>query len=628
MTEDIRNKIVSVSTIDKPGDYVLSLFDIDTDFYPNPRGTEEWEAIKEMMNSLEMNDKGQQLQNIVCTIEIKDDGLVVAAVNAGYTRAEAAKRNALNNVISQWNSENKLTKSHADYIDPSCTGKTKAEANKDYNKLVQVGGRWKEAYESALKSYPLRVNIRAIHGKDKSDPREARIVGFEENFRRTDMSLNAIVENIAWLSSEEGGKMKGKDIAKKFDVSPAMVSQWLSVFNIENVVREFAEYAKANDDQKALMEVCIKEFKRRSSLPTKDPCAIIQSHARDFAIFVKDYKKSKLKFASVLKILCALTCVNETTQQPNTNAQRVDLSIFRMQIEAVKNESTISQGGITGSSIKTTNIIEQAVSDQLTAKELVEQAGEDDQFNLIATKLGLTTESLIKSVEKEVENTKDIRSTRSTPDEDISDDVFRRIAEEATAAAKESSDKLDAIRTGVDTEIESESDGIEGVDEVNIDNVSLESIEGLGLDSIMKDSVDGELDEDEDEDEIADIEKIITGEKSTKRTDVSEKVLSVKSIGSLMAKARELIVLIDTIDVKDGYQFIEMLCTLCDLVATYDAMGDNTKKIKINEAYLNYMDKTHKLLFGLIEFARKNMNADEFKSIESSFPVLDKTILE
>jgi hypothetical protein len=40
------------------------------------------------------------------------------------------------------------------------------------------------------------------------------------------------------------------------------------------------------------------------------------------------------------------------------------------------------------------------------------------------------------------------------------------------------------------------------------------------------------------------------------------------------------------------------------------------------------MDKTHKLLFGLIEFARKNMNADEFKSIESSFPVLDKTILE
>jgi len=87
VTEDIRNKIVSVSTIDKPGDYVLSLFDIDTDFYPNPRGTEEWEAIKEMMNSLEMNDKGQQLQNIVCTIEIKDDGLVVAAVNAGYTSA-------------------------------------------------------------------------------------------------------------------------------------------------------------------------------------------------------------------------------------------------------------------------------------------------------------------------------------------------------------------------------------------------------------------------------------------------------------------------------------------------------------------------------------------------------------
>lgn len=624
MTEDIRSKIVSVSTIDKPGDYVLSLFDIDTDFYPNPRGVEEWEAIKEMMNSLEMNDRGQQLQNIVCTIEVKEDGLIVAAVNAGYTRAEAAKRNALNNVISQWNNENKLTKSHADYIDPSCTGKTKVEASKDYNKLVQVGGRWKEAYESALKSYPLRVNIRAIHGKDKSDPREARIVGFEENFRRTDMSLNAIVENIAWLSSEEGGKMKGKDIAKKFDVSPAMVSQWLSVFNIENVVREFAEYAKANDDQKALMEVCIKEFKRRSSLPTKDPCAIIQSHARDFAIFVKDYKKSKLKFASVLKILCVLTCVNETTQQPNTNAQRVDLSIFRMQIEAVKSESTVATGGVAGSSIKPTNVIEQAVSNQLTAKELVEQASEDDQFNLIATKLGLTTESLIKSVEKEVEDTKDTRSTRSSPDEDISDDVFKKIAEEATSAVKDIADKLSAIKM----EEGAETEEVEGTNEIDIDNVSLESIEGLGLDSIMKDSDSEEQDEDIDEEDEADIERIITGEKSIKRADVSEKVLSVKSIGSLMAKARELTVLIDTIDTKDGYQFIEMLCTLCDLVATYDAMGDNAKKVKMNEAYLVYMDKTHQLLFGLLEFARKKMSADEFKAIESKFPMLDKAILE
>lgn len=638
--EDIRSKIVPVSVIDKPGDYVLSLYDIDTDFYPNPRGIEEWESIEDMMNSLGMNDKGQQLQNIVCTIETLDDGRTIAATNAGYTRAEASKRNALRELMIKWNEENKLTKSHKDYIDPVCAGKTKAEAKKDYDKLVQVGGRWKEMYEAALKSFPLRVNIRAIHAKGKADYVDAKITGFEENFRRTDMSLKAVVDNIAWFASDKGGGMKGKDIAVKFKVSSGMISQWLSINSIEEIFREFAEHAKASDNQKELMEVCIKEFNRRSSLLTKDPCAILQSHARDFATFIKDYKKSKLKFAGALKIFCILTCVDDTNMQPRPTAQRVDLSIFKAQMEAVKSEASVAHssavGAAAGTTIKPMNLIEQAIRDKLTAAEVVSQAKEDDQFKEIASKLGITDEALTASVSAEIANKQELRESRKSDKEDnrdhdhdnIADDVFKQIAQNAAAAIEEGKKKLEEAKAGASAD-EDEDDDTDGIDSgVDLNDVTLDSIDKLNLSSIMNtDKEENEEVADEEDVNEEDVKKEATGEKSLKRLDVAEKVLTAKSVGSLIAKANGLLVLLDTINPVEGCQFVEFLCTLCDLVATYDAMGDNTKRAKFNESYLHYMDKTHQLLFSLVEYAKKNMNVNEFKELENMFPSFNKELL-
>lgn len=616
------DKIISVSQITEIGDYVLSLYDIDDTFYPNPRGVETWDEIKVMYNSLGMNDAGQQINNINCTIEVLESDRLVAAVNAGYTRTEGMRRNALKKICEQWNEENKLTPAHKDYIDPICENLNKHDAAKKYDLFNQVGGKWKEMYENALKAYPVGVKVVSINKKGQSDKKAARKLGVKENLLRNDMSLKAIVNSIYAMKTEDG--MSGKQIAEELQKSTAIVSMWLSIYDVCDNMKKVAEESKATDEQREILEACIVEFNRRSSIPATEPDSIVISHARDFAIFVNGAKKYKVKFNKLLLVFCKLTGVDENAGLPNKNFTRMDYSIFKGIIDSIKNESTI-KGGAPGEQIKPEKLIDKAISEQLTATEVAKEIKQDDQLAFIQDKLGLTDDAIAASIDAAIKNKEEAILAKKGKEivaeqEDTVD--FAAIASQAATQATEAADKskeiLEKIKSEEESTIEEPS---EDDSETSIDNIDLTSLLPATKDEKAEDIEEDEEDEDNEEEEK------LTGEKSLSRIDVSEKKFEVKSVQALISKITTAKKLIDIADTEKLYQYVDVIFHLTTITNMYDVISDGKKFEKFNKQLLVYMDNMQSMVFALIEHARKNMTHEQFVEIEKMMPKFDKELL-
>lgn len=532
----------------------------------NPRKKITQEGIAEKQRSLGDNRNRQQIQEVAATIHEGENGHKSILLYSGYTREEAMERNALKDLITQWNEENNLSSSDPEYIDP--TQKNFGfEGRQVREQILNHSIEWAERYKEALRQYPIRINVGIFNEK------ETFVRSSTENLVRTDVSLSSRIHSIMQMTN--AFKMKRKDIIAETGISQATISQLLSIGGIKGAMHEFynihfGAVDEANEKGKEIwdkLSKAIEEFERRLELPTKDECSIKMASGLHFNSFIKKAIKGKFKWSVVWKVFKTLTCLDE-----NDNVN-----------ESTPSMSSPSFKHLIGVQEVVGNRVEDSVQNTEDLVKLQEQ-DETIDFQIEGLDNAQTDNesSAESSPEKEGETAPFETESGSEPEE----------APLEIVGLDDDSDELELddfnISIGDDDEEEEEEDSEDDI------SVELEAA--------------GEAEKEESKEEE------YTGERASKTKEAKqEEVKETLNWKAISEKLRVTSLLIQTELQSSPEDFCSRLFSLGELSALNSCIKQNDQSNAIDDIGRNLAEVASKLFQTLIEHASNTMTGDKYE---------------
>lgn len=277
---------------------VVTVDQLDPDYFPNPRQHRGEKDVVDMMHSLK--DEGQ-LQPVVGAMV---EG--VLRVVAGYTRTEAFNRNVYNPLILKWNKENSLSGENALMVsNPKHRAMMARAYPDDFDR------------EKKKPANMIRVTLKT----DVTTKAQAFAKAVAENEIRNNMVLFDRIA--AMVHMTDVLHQKGKDVAGVFRISEAQISNFKRVWRMKDLLVEtmttpepgetFAEsdLVKVKEAARELHEALIGRMK---TLPDQEIHVSI-SHLKELAarVLTKDDEKRPLTRGQIMEAVCHLVGANEKT---------------------------------------------------------------------------------------------------------------------------------------------------------------------------------------------------------------------------------------------------------------------------------------------------------------------------
>jgi len=574
------------------GSHTVSLFDLHTDIYKNPRDKATFDEIEKLR--LSMENKGQLIR-VSCSVAEKG-GEAVLGVYGGFTRTEALKRTALRPVITEWNEAHGYSEGSPGYISP-LSAKMGYEAAAIRQQIRDAGGEWKEKFDTALKNAPIRIDV-----MPSVDDKETFMRAFIENFCRSDMSVWNTCQSMEVMRRECG--YSGKDLADAVGVSQANISQFNTIFSLPEqfraMVAERTEPEKLTESDIALTETLIDAFVQGVSVPAKEPGSIQFSCARYIATAIRNRGKNYLKIKDACSLLCLLTKLNRDGKHDPTVSD-VDQTVFKKKVEA-------------------------ACEKPIVLKEFNPEEQLNEAINSV------NVEDLIAAQQSQ-SHANDI--VINEPDlDDVVDSTIDSLLSESGSGLEPTSAVDSAIASTLATLVDTNDDDdevIEG-DDGSGDDGAIEDIEDEedDLDALADSLLEGIEDAKEslaeaagEEDEEDEGE---TGEKRTKTVSDVQQKLETKPAQKILNKIHQCVLLIHT-EIEQGQSdmdWIDIIASIAECAAMADCVGSTKLSAKFEDTKISVASGLSDLFKKLIDHAKKTMPGEKYQQTMALLPKITK----
>ena len=585
--------------INRSGQVRMTLAVLDTDTLVNYRKTANEESIQKYCSSLKMNGNGEQLQAIVGYIDEKTGKIVVYI---GFTRVESMRRNALANLVKEYNNTFGYKPEDEGYVHNSETivkvdsKKIKIfeggfETEKQRQRIRNHSEEWRTRYDAALANYPVDINLRPVASED-----EAKLSNVASNMLVTEVGLMDQAEAIAELSKV----FSGNKIAAELGITGGQVSHYKKVYASPGMLKDLFDDARANhiitEEDRQLCHSLIEEYVRRLNLPKDNPSVIKFSHAREFANAVFN-KKHPMNVKSVILLMKSLCCVG-TDNKFRPEESTMDYGRFTARINDIKKAGDITEAQSKAEAASAPSDPGTEASE--AAKAAVKAAMESGVAS--SANAGAVDPVTVDDLAKEQQ------AAHGT-----SEIVPPKEGEYASSVTDETPDTPADITDIADTEI-SDVDGLEfaeadlaDVDEDPSDE-DLAAVEDLTAPG----------DDDDFSDVLAGNEDLMSsGAKSTK---------TVSTTGSSELKAKDPIRIAQDARLAyeaskaDGVHPTEVIANLQTAAHLYECVGLMGPYEQLQQAFIEYSIEYQEYLDNVFSQLKSALSADDYKTLVESAP--------
>jgi predicted transcriptional regulator len=623
-----KNEVIKIVLREKVGFFILSLSDISNEIFVNTRGDKTTpQHISNISGTLGDNRNNQQLHPLNCALHKVDDEIEIG-VYEGFTRYEAACRNALADLIDKWNKVNKLSPKDSDYIIPINSDDDSYVPNIDYrhqiqrNRIKEAGGEWLKEYNEAMSSYPIKVEvIVSMTNKD------AFIKGVIGNYARQKPNMWSMVQNILAMINKYG--MKGTEIAKKLKVTPALVSQYKSVGEIPDLIYEIIDMKLTKDDPeyqktKSMADICIDEFIRRASLPMEDRCSIQISSAKLMSSFMKKFHEDNSDINDVFKLVRLLCCISPDNKL-SKDEPTLSSTLFEQRVQSLmsrKKAVEIEVGEGFDFQRDVINAIEnRTIEDQLEemlngdaseVAEIEKEVKEDEDSYPNETDEILKAIELSELESEEDESDEDEEDTEEDVDVDVNVDTVDTVDTEDIEDTEFKDDEEGELNEDIISKL------VGSIEDDSIENDSIDD-DDHGLDSELEDLVGSILGEDDDEEEKKDAGQRKSSTIEVKAESTTKSVSQIKS--KIITSKLMLASILESVDNDNDptdINWIDILVLVGSIVSFADIINDTEmfsswQKIltELSESVNNYNEE-------LIKITKNKGSAEEWNTVIKS----------